>query len=176
MSFCSSQRASFALKSSRETKSQTRKPSSWIFFAHFPLGKSENRLNSECFSNSRFFFLINWAELLSPSCCWYQIQIFMNVDSFSCRILNPPPLSAAKWEIWSFKLLKGPFMHRRRIGIRPQLGGWIAVDFNDKQMEPVVANGRVHTGRKQHQMNCPQICVLASSVNWASQKPESETL
>ncbi len=36
-----------------------------------------------------------------------------------------------------------------------------------KQMEPAVANGSVHTGCKQHQRNCPQNCVLASSVDWA---------
>ncbi len=29
----------------------------------------------------------------------------------------------------------------------------------------------VHTGCQQHKGNCPQICMLASSVDWASQLP-----
>ncbi len=33
-----------------------------------------------------------------------------------------------------------------------------------KQIEPVVANGSVHTGHKQQLRNCLQICVLASVV------------
>ncbi len=34
-------------------------------------------------------------------------------------------------------------------------------------MEPAVAHRNVHTECKQYQRNCPQICVLASSVDWA---------
>ena len=37
---------------------------------------------------------------------------------------------------------------------------------NASKMEPAVVNGSVHTARNQHQRNCPQICVLASSVDW----------
>ncbi len=36
-----------------------------------------------------------------------------------------------------------------------------------KQIEPAVANRTVHTGRQHHQRNCPLVCVLASSVDWA---------
>ncbi len=36
-----------------------------------------------------------------------------------------------------------------------------------KQMEPAVVDGSVHTRCKQHERNCPQICVLASNVNTA---------
>ncbi len=36
-----------------------------------------------------------------------------------------------------------------------------------KCKQPSVVNRIVHTGCKQHQKNCPQICVLASSVDWA---------
>ncbi len=37
---------------------------------------------------------------------------------------------------------------------------------NPHWMEPAVVNGSIHTGRKQHQRNCLQIWVLASSVDW----------
>ena len=40
-----------------------------------------------------------------------------------------------------------------------------------KQMEPVCLNGSVHTARKQHQSVCPQIRVLAFSVD----EPLSDT-
>ncbi len=36
------------------------------------------------------------------------------------------------------------------------------------QTEPTVVNGSVHTGCRQHQRNCLQICALASSVDWTS--------
>ncbi len=39
--------------------------------------------------------------------------------------------------------------------------------YKRKQMEPAGVNESVHTGHKQQQRNCPQICMLASSVNWA---------
>ncbi len=35
-------------------------------------------------------------------------------------------------------------------------------------MEPAVVNESIHTGCKQHHRICVRICVLASSVNWAS--------
>ncbi len=34
-------------------------------------------------------------------------------------------------------------------------------------MEPAVANGTIHTGYKQHQRHCQQICEVTSSVDWA---------
>ncbi len=43
-----------------------------------------------------------------------------------------------------------------------------------KQMEPAVADRSVHTGRKQHQRNCPQICVLACGLDWASAGKRTE--
>ncbi len=36
-----------------------------------------------------------------------------------------------------------------------------------KRMEPPVANGGVHAGCKQCQRNCPQVCKVAASVDWA---------
>ena len=70
------------------------------------------------------------------------------------------------------------------VGIRTDLGVLQATDQNPanhpvsnrtcaNKAEPlesqtVVASRSVHTGRKQHQRICWQICVLASSVDWAS--------
>ena len=43
------------------------------------------------------------------------------------------------------------------------------------QTEPSAAmNESVRTGCKQHQKNCPQMCVLTSSVDWASSRKPSE--
>ncbi len=43
---------------------------------------------------------------------------------------------------------------------------WARRDVQMQKKTNKLVNGGVHTGRKQRQRNCPQICVLASSVDW----------